>query len=90
MDKLNVLKDYVLIKPDPDDNRTLSGIIIKDSEEYIPVTGVVEAVSDFVASTFPELKIGDNVLFKKLGPIEVELNNNELLLVPINDVLGIL
>lgn len=90
MNKLNVLKDLVLIKPDPDDNRTKSGIVIKDSEEYIPVTGIVMGVSGFVAKHYPEVSIGSNVLFKRLGPIEMELNNEDMLLVKISDILGLL
>ena len=100
--KLQPLHDWVLIRTDKPSDKSHGGIIIPDRAQEKPVEGEVLAVGagrlvedkdskkkvkkkTFVKTT---LKPGEHILYKKYAAREVEGDEEELVLVREEDVLG--
>lgn len=87
MTKLLPLGANVLVKPAPKQNQTKSGIFIADpGQGEAPQMGVVECIGEEVKT----VNIGDNVLFKKYSPDEVEVDLETWLIIAIEDILAII
>jgi len=101
--KLTPLHDWVLIRSGEPGEKSAGGIIIPDTAQEKPEEGEVLAVGPgrfvedkdskekikkktFVKTT---LKPGEHVLYKKYAAREVEGDDEELVLVREEDVLGI-
>jgi chaperonin GroES len=100
--KLQPLHDWVLIRTDEPSGKSHGGIVIPDSAQEKPVEGEVLAVGagrfvedkdskekvkkkTFVKTT---LKPGEHILYEKHAAREVEDDDEELVLVREEDVLG--
>lgn len=73
--KLQPMRDLMVIKLDekPSENKSKSGIIIKEAWEQANNTAVVEAVGKLVT----QFKPGDHIYFNPYAMIEVSLNKDE-------------
>ena len=93
---LRPLGDRVLVRIVEAENKTKSGIIIPDANKEKPLTGKIVAIGPGKrhesGKVFPinEIKIGDIVLYGKFSGIEVKVNDETLLLLNSDDLLGIL
>ncbi len=93
--KIKPLQDRVLVKRLEEKEQVKGGIIIPDSAKEKPMEGKVVAVGNGKVkedgSKQPlELKAGDRVLFGKYAGTEVTIDNEELLIMREDDILGII
>lgn len=90
------LADYVLIEPVTAEEKTKSGIFLPETvEKERPEQGTVVAVGSGKKTSsgkiIPlEIEVGDNVLFTKYGPNEIEVDGKEYLITKEEDILAIL
>ena len=91
--KLVPLRDKVIVKPEPAEERTKSGIVLPDSAKEKPQEGTVIAVGTGEISNgqrFPlEVKVGDKVIYSKYGGIEVMIENEEYVILSEKDILAV-
>ena len=90
------LGDRVLVKPDPVQDRTESGIVLANAEasqEY-PDTGVVIALPEIVLPGFDDpkdfVRVGDRVLFDRYKGDEVKVNKDKFKVLLLENIYAIL
>lgn len=93
--KIRPLQDRVLVKRVEAEEKTESGIIIPDTAKEKPQRGEVIAVGpgkilENGNKLTPTVKPGDRILFSKYAGTEIEVNNEELLIMREDDILGVL
>lgn len=96
MSKLRPLGDRVIVKPAAKEEMTKAGIILPDTvDKERPEQGEVIAVGpgrvlDNGSVAPMSIKIGDKVVFKKYGPDEVKVNDEEFLVISESDVMAVI
>ncbi len=102
--KIKPLHDWALIRPKEAEEKTAGGILIPDTAKEKPSEGEVLAIGTgklveekdkkgkvkekkFVKTV---LKAGDYVLYEKYSATKVDLNDQEMVLVREEDILGVL
>ena len=94
--KIKPLQDRILIRRlDSEEEETRGGIVIPDTAKEKPQEGEVVAVGDGkVLDSGQKLqmtvKVGDRILFGKYSGTEVKIDDEELLIMREDEVLGIL
>jgi len=87
------LRDKVLVKPESEEEKTKSGIILPDTAKEKPQRGKVVAVGSGKVKNgqvIPlEVKEGDIVIYEKYGPSEIKMNNEDLLIIKEDDILAV-
>ena len=88
------LGDRLLVKPNPSEEKTKSGIVLPDSAKEKPQEGKViaagEGARDDNGKKIPmEVKVGDVVLYSKYSGTEVKIEGEEHLIIKESDVLAI-
>ena len=89
------LSDRIVIKVIDDTEQTSGGIFIPDSAKEKPQKGEVIAVGPGKTKKKKkreemEVKVGDVVLFAKYSGTDVKLNDENLKILSVKDVLGVL
>lgn len=89
------LSDRIVIKVIDDTEQTSGGIFIPDSAKEKPQKGEVIAVGPGKSledgkKEEMEVKIGDLVLFAKYSGTDIKLNDENLKILSVKDVLGVL
>jgi chaperonin GroES len=89
------LSDRIVIKVVDDTEQTSGGIFIPDSAKEKPQKGKVVAVGpgktlDDGKKEEMEVKTGDVVLFAKYSGTDIKLNDENLKILSVKDVLGVL
>jgi chaperonin GroES len=92
--KIRPLYDRVIVRRLEEEQRTAGGIVIPDTAKEKPAQGMVVAVGagkllengDIRALA---VKVGDKVLFGKYSGTEVKLDNEELLVMREEDLMGV-
>ena len=92
---LKPLGDRVLVKPAPKEEKTSSGLYIESAAQELPQRGEVLAVGtgklDQNGNRIAlDVKVGDQVFYGKFGGTEVKIDDQELLLLRADDILGVL
>jgi chaperonin GroES len=93
---LRPLGDKVVIRPQKEEEKTKSGIVLPaTAEKDKPEQGEVIAVGPGKLTEDGKIvpmsvKVGDTVLFQKYGPTEIKLEGTEYLVVSEGDVLAVL
>jgi len=92
--KLVPIGDRVVVKPEPEEQKTKSGIVLPDSAKEKPSEGTVIAVGPGKVlengQRVPlEVKIGDRVIYSKYGGTEVKIDNEEYIILNERDILAI-
>jgi chaperonin GroES len=93
---LQPLGSRILIQPAEQEKVTQSGLVIPDNaEKGRPVQGSVIAVGPGARDEqggyiTPAVSVGDQVIFKKYGPDEVEINSVKYLIADESDILAII
>jgi chaperonin GroES len=93
--KIRPLQDRIIVKRVEEEEKTKGGIIIPDSAKEKPMEGEVIAVGsgkvlDNGTKSTPEVKVGDRILFSKYAGTEVKIEGEEHLIMPEDDILGII
>jgi len=94
--RLKPLSDRVVLKPIPQEEKTKSGIVLPDTiDKEKPEQGEVIAIGPgkILADgkrAGMSVEIGDKVVFKKYGPDEVKIGEEEYLVVSEDDILAII
>lgn len=93
--KIRPLGDRILVRRIKEEEKTKGGIIIPDAAKEKPQEGKVVAVgkgkvTDDGKLVTPEVKAGDKVLFGKYSGSEIKIEDEELLILREDDILGIL
>ncbi len=100
--KIRPLHDWTLIRPNAESEKTAGGIFIPDAAREKPQQGEILAVGEgrikeerdnkgkvkekkFIKTT---LKPGDRVFYEKYSGTKIEIDNEELIMVREEDVLG--
>ena len=92
---LKPLADRVVIKPQPREEMTKSGIYLPDTAKEKPQEGTIIAVGPGRITddgkTIPmNVKVGDRVLYAKYAGTEFKRDDEELLIVKESDILAII
>jgi chaperonin GroES len=93
--KLKPISDRIVVKREDVQDKTTSGIYIPDVAKDKPQQGVVLAVgAGKVLSNgtlvSPNVKVGDKILFNKFSGIEVKVDNQLVLIMKEDDIIGII
>ena len=93
--KIRPLQDRVIVKRMEEERTSAGGIVIPDSAAEKPIKGEVIAVGtgkilDNGEKRPVDLKIGDKVLFGKYSGTEVKVNDEELLVMREDDIMGVI
>ena len=93
--KVKPLYDRVLIKRVENEEKVRGGIIIPDTAKEKPMEGKVIAVGtgklDDNGKRIPlEVKVGDRILFGKYAGTEIKIDDEEHIILPENEILGII
>ena len=85
-----LLKDRVLILPNPAEEKTAGGLIIPDTAKEKPLAGKVVAVGPGTSEVKMEVKVGDQVLYGKYAGQEIQIEGESYLIMKQNDILAII
>lgn len=92
--KLQPLGDNVILKPVSSEEKTKGGIILPDTAEKekpekaeVVAVGPGKTLSNGEKSEMP-ISEGDVVLFKKYGPDEIKIDNEEYLVAEMNQIIA--
>ena len=88
--KIKPLADRVLIEPAKAETTTVSGIIIPDTAQEKPQTGIVVAVGNGTKDHEMSVKIGDQVLYGKYSGTELKFEGTDYLMMRESDLLAII
>ena len=84
------LGDNVVIKRLEPEEMTKGGIILTSANKEVPQVAEVLAVGPGTDDTEMQVSVGEKVIFKRYGGTEVEIDGEEVLIVPQNDILAVL
>ena len=88
------LFDRVLILPDYETTQSQSGIVLPETSQERPQTGIVVAVGDGEnlegIKTEMRVKIGDKVLFNKYIGAEIKIENKTHIVLRQIDIIGVI
>ena len=93
--KFRPLGDRILVKRVEEETKTKGGIIIPDTAKEKPQEGEVVSVGpgarDDNGKIQPlDVKKGDRILFGKWSGTEIKLNGEDLLIMKVSDVMGVI
>ena len=88
------LFDRVIIKPDTESNITKSGIVLPQTSQERPQTGVVVAVGDGEnldgQKTEMRVSVGDKVVFNKYIGVEIKIDDISHIVLRQIDIIGVI
>lgn len=89
---LKPLFDRVIIEPNKDEN-IVHGIVLPETSQERPQTGVVIAVGDGESidndKSEMKVKVGDKVLFNKYAGVELKLEGTAYIVMRQIDIIGV-
>ena len=93
--KVKPLGDRVLVMPEDEEEQVKGGIIIPDTAKEKPQRGKIVAVGDGKTDDNGKkvklsVKKGDHVLYGKYSGTEVRLDDEDYLIMPEGDILGVI
>ena len=88
--KISPLADRLVVRPDKNETKTSTGIILPDNAKEKPQKGVVVAVGPGKKDEPMVVKIGDHILYSKYGGTEIKQNNEEYLIMRESDVYAVI
>ena len=92
--KIRPLHDRVIVRRLEEERKTAGGIVIPDTVKEKPIQGeVVAAGSGKILEDGKvrplDVKVGDKILFGKYSGTEVKIDNEELLVMREEDIMGV-
>lgn len=93
--KIKPLADRVIVKPNPAEETTKSGLFLPDTAKEKPIEGKIVAVgsgrvTEDGKNVPMNLKAGDKVLYGKYSGTEVKIDGEEYLIMRESDIYGII
>jgi len=92
MATLSPLADRVVVRPEPAEDQTESGLYIPDTAKEKPVRGTVVAVGPGRVENGQRIDMsvreGDSVLYGKYAGTEISLNGEDILIMKESDLFG--
>lgn len=93
--KIRPLHDRVIVKRLDEEERSIGGIVIPDTAKEKPIQGTVLAIGNGKILDNGDVralavKAGDKVLFGKYAGTEVKIDNQDLLVLREEDIMGII
>ena len=93
--KVKPLSDRIVVKPEPAEEKTASGIILPDTAQEKPQIGTILAVGPGKTSDTGDLvkmalKKGDRVLYGKYAGTEIAVDGDDVLIMRESDILATL
>ncbi len=93
--KIRPLQDRVIVKRLEEEQKTAGGIIIPDTAKEKPQKGEIVAAGPGKKGedgkvTPLDVKAGDKVLFSKYAGTEIKVENEELLIMREDDIMGVI
>ena len=93
--KIRPLNDRVIVKREEEEQTSSGGIVIPDSATEKPSRGKVLAVGDGRRGDDGKLqpmavKVGDRILFGKYSGSEIKVDEEELLVMREDDIVGVI
>lgn len=79
----------IIIKPQPAETKTASGLIIPDSAKEKPQKGEIVAVGNNTKEEIASVKVGDQVLYGKYSGTELKWEGEDYLIMKEVDVLAV-
>lgn len=93
MASIKPLGDRVVVKPEPAEEKTSSGLFIPDTAKEKPQRGTVVSVGpgrvENGTKVDMSVKEGDAVLYGKYAGTEITLDGEDYLIMRENDILGV-
>ena len=93
MASIQPLADRVVVKPEPAEEKTASGLFIPDTAKEKPQRGTVVAVGPGKVENGTKVDMsvskGDTVLYGKYSGTEITMDDDDLLIMRESDILGI-
>ena len=86
--KIRPLGTRVLIRPEEEELRTKSGILLPETAKEKPQMGVVIAIGDEEEDI--KVKVGQKVLFPKYTGTEIKIDGEEHLIMEADDILAVI
>lgn len=94
MAAIKPLGDRVVVRPQEAEEKTESGLYIPDTAKEKPQRGTIVSVGPGRVEDGKKIDMsvgeGDTVLYGKYAGTEITLNNEDLLIMRENDILGII
>ncbi|MGH2682635.1 MAG: co-chaperone GroES [Actinomycetota bacterium] len=91
--QLEPLEDRVVVKPEEEEETTVSGIVIPDTAKEKPQQGLIKAAGpgrfEDGKRVPMDVKVGDKILYSKYGGTEVKVEGEEYLVLSSRDILAI-
>jgi chaperonin GroES len=93
--KFRPLHDRVLVRRLEEENKTIGGIVIPDTAKEKPSRGEVLAIGpgkriDNGDVRALDVKVGNKILFGKYSGTEVKVNDQDLLVMREEDIMGVI
>lgn len=93
--KIRPLHDRVIVKRMEEEKTSAGGIVLPDSATEKPIKGEIIAVGNGKIlengeTRAVDLKVGDQVIFGKYSGTEVKVDDEELLVMREEDIMGVL
>ena len=83
------LSDRVLVKPNPAEEKTTSGLFIPDTAKEKPLMSKVVAVGPGTAEVKMEVKVGDMVIYGKYAGTELSHEGEDYLVTKQSDLIAV-
>jgi chaperonin GroES len=94
MANIKPLSDRVVVKPQPAEEKTSSGLFIPDTAKEKPQRGTIVSVGPGRVENGTQIamsvKEGDTVLYGKYAGTEISISEEELLIMRETDILGVI
>ena len=92
--KLKPLGDRIIVKQEPEEEKTRSGIVLPESAKEKPQEGTVIAVGegrvlDSGQKVPVAVKVGDKIIYSKYGGTEVTIEGEEYIVLSERDILAV-
>lgn len=78
--------DRVLIKPNPPEQKSKGGLVFTKKDDEKQDQGVITSVGK--GTDVAEFKAGDEIIYQKYGPADVEIDKEKFVIVHIDEILG--
>ncbi len=84
------LGDNIVIKRLEAEEKTKGGIILTSANKEVPQIAEVQAVGPGTEDVTIQVSVGEKVIFKKYGGTEIDVDGEEMIILPQNDILAII
>lgn len=88
--KIKPLADRVLVKNEPAESKTASGIIIPEAAQEKTQTAKVVAVGPGTDEDKITVKAGDKIMYDKYAGTQIKINKEDHLILKMSDIIAVI